>query len=332
MSYIDTEKFSVRLRSKSINPFEKKILIAQLSGSEQEKDFSTPTNCRGYGRIRHFKLDRYPDWSANPLPILPALNALGVPLDEVLRAQVFQNAACNWRCWYCYVDFDRLSANYKVSSYFTAVELIEMYLAQENRPDVIDLSGGQPDLTPEWLLWMMEALEEKGLKDKIFLWSDDNLSNKYFWEFLNRKQRTYITAFPKYARVGCFKGYDETSFSFNTEAHPNLFDQQFEIFKQLIHEGIDMYAYVTFTAIPHNNVAAKMKRFVDKLQDIHPNLPLRTIPLKVEAFTPTQRRLKKQQEKSLSFQYEVHKIWVEELHTRFLLQDINEPIYKVKIR
>jgi len=50
---------------------------------------------------------------------------------------------------------------------------------------MIDLSGGQPDLTPEWIPWMMEELNNRGLTDKVYLWSDDNLSNDYFWKYLS---------------------------------------------------------------------------------------------------------------------------------------------------
>jgi uncharacterized Fe-S cluster-containing radical SAM superfamily protein len=328
---IDTELYSNRLRERAIIPSERKVLIARLSGSKQEKDLTAPVNCRGYGRVRHFKLYRHDDWSPDPLPNLPACKALGYPPEVVLRAQVFQNAACNWRCWYCFVDFNRLSADRRFSEYFTANELIEMYLEEENRPDVIDLSGGQPDLVPEWLLWIMESLRENGLEGKVFLWSDDNLSNKYFWKFLTHNQRKIIARFPKYSRVACFKGYDEASFSFNTLAAPELFNQQFEIYRNLLKEGLDMYAYVTFTAIPHEGLQNAMKRFVDKLQSIHPNLPLRTVPLKIEVFTPTQGRIKQNHEMALAFQYEVHGAWLEQLNKRFSETERNLPICEISM-
>ncbi len=323
---IDTELYSSRLRERVIIPSERKVLIARLSGSGQEKDLTTPVNCRGYGRIRHFRLYKHADWSPDPLPNLPACKALGHPAELILRAQVFQNAACNWRCWYCFVDFNRLSADLRYSEYFTADELIKMYLEEENRPEVIDLSGGQPDLVPEWLLWTMESLSNNGLEGKIFLWSDDNLSNTYFWKFLTAAQRERIARFPKYSRVACFKGYNETSFSFNTLACPELFHKQFEIYRDLLKEGLDMYAYVTFTAIPHEGLHGAMERFVDKLQAIHPNLPLRTVPLKIEVFTPTQGRIKQDHKKALKFQHEVHHAWLEQLSKRFSEAERNLPI------
>ena len=50
---------------------------------------------------------------------------------------------------------------------------------------VLDLTGGQPDLVPEWILWMMCELRARGLERKVYVWSDDNLSNDYFWRFLS---------------------------------------------------------------------------------------------------------------------------------------------------
>lgn len=329
---INTETFSAHLRERAIIPSEKKILIARLSGSKQERDITSPINCEGYGRIRHFRYYKHEDWSPNPLPIVPAAKALGYTPEKVLRAQVFQNSACNWRCWYCFVDFDRLSADLRVSKYFTAGELIEMYLALENRPEVIDLSGGQPDLVPEWVLWTMEVLKQEGLDGKLFLWSDDNLSNKYFWEYLTPKQRIFMAGFPNYSRVACFKGYDELSFAFNTLAAPELFWQQFDIFRGLLEQGFDMYAYVTFTAIPHKGLYTAMERFTDKLQEIHPNLPLRTVPLKIEAFTPTQKRMKPEHEEAMVFQHEVHNTWVEQLQQRFSKDNLSTLISDVPMR
>ncbi len=330
--YIDTASYSARLRSKAILPPEGKLLIARLSGSDQEKDLTAPVNCRGYGRVRHFRLQRYDDWSPNPLPILPAAAALRHPLQEAIRAQVFQNAACNWRCWYCYVDFDRLAADRRVSDYFTADELLDLYLAEPDHPQVIDLTGGQPDLVPEWVLWMMRALRRRGLHETTFLWSDDNLSNRYFWQYLSPAERREIAQYPKYARVGCFKGFDPASFAFNTAAAPEIFEEQFEIFRGLLEEGLDLYAYATFTGLPRPGMEAAMREFVDRLQHIHANLPLRVVPLKVDVFTPTGHRLNNERARALEFQHEVHAAWLGEIAKRFTEAEQAVPINEVRLR
>src|SRR5205814_1911128 len=155
-------------------------------------------------------------WPANPLPVVPACKALRLDVPPMMIAQVFQNAACAWRCWYCFVPYDLLSANPKYSEWFSPEELVRLYLAENERPLVIDLSGGSPDLVPEWTVWMMEALEAAGLASNTFLWTDDNLSTEYLFEKLTKEQITHMQGYRNYGRVCCFKGFDEQSFTFNT--------------------------------------------------------------------------------------------------------------------
>jgi len=303
-----------------------RILIAKITGSKQEEDLTLPVNCNGYGRIRHFRYRPHSGWSSDPLPGQPAAKALKKPFETTLRAQVFQNAACNWRCWYCFVDFNRLSADPAHAAFFTADQLLNMYLEQDDPPEVIDLSGGQPDLTPEWVLWTMESLESLGLAGRVFLWNDDNLSNYYLWECLSRKQIDYMVRFQNYARVGCFKGFDSNSFCFNTLAHPDLFNRQFTIFQKLLQEGFDIYAYVTFTSLPDPQMRSKMEVFVDRLQALHPCLPLRTVPLKVHPFTPLAGRNRPDMETAMQFQQEVHAAWVEQLAGRYSDAERSVPV------
>ncbi len=175
---IDTDALSQRYRAAAVRTDDRRILVTDLRGTQQVHDLSAPPNCDGLGRIRHFRRGTTPGWPANPLPAGPACRFLGLdPGLSILRAQVFQNAVCNWRCWYCFVPFNLLAAHPRHSRWVTADELIELYLREPGRPSVIDLSGGQPDLTPEWVPWTMRALRDRGLEGRVYLWSDDNLSN-----------------------------------------------------------------------------------------------------------------------------------------------------------
>lgn len=326
---IDTDKFSQTLRQRGIDDHGKRVLLTRFTGSEQERDLSLPSNCDGFGRIHHFKRDQGTDWPANPLPIDPAAHHLGLETIDTIRAQVFQNAVCSWRCWYCFVDFKLLAGDSKYSEFKSVSQLIDCYLSQENRPPIIDLSGGQPDLVPEWLLWFADELQRRKLSSSVYLWSDDNLSNDYLWRHLKETEIQRLASYSNYGRVGCFKGFDEESFSFNTKAEPELFNRQFGLMRRLVNAGFDVYGYGTFTS-PHSNlVHRRMSNFLDRLQEeIHPNFPLRLVPLKIVEYSPTSYRMNDRTTASLAAQYDAINAWNEELERRFSAEERAKEIYK----
>jgi uncharacterized Fe-S cluster-containing radical SAM superfamily protein len=314
---INTDVLSDRYRKESIDLDGRRLLITNFHNTDQEKDLSEPANAAGFGRVRHFRRITTPGWPSNPLPIDPACKALGLQSVDIIRAQAFQNASCNWRCWYCFVPFDLLAANRTYSDWLSPGDLIDLYLSQDDPPRVIDLTGGQPDLVPEWIPWMMTELRNRGLDENIYVWSDDNLSNDYFWRFLSDKERELITTYKNYGKVCCFKGFDEESFSFNTAAEPELFDKQFELMKRLMSTGVDLYAYATITTPSTTDLSDHMRRFVDRLQTLDEKLPLRTIPLEIQVFTPVVKRLDETKRCALKNQWIAVEAWLKELEHRF---------------
>lgn len=332
MQSINTDDLSASLRERSIRSEGRQLLISHLDGSAQEVDLSEPPNCNGYGRIRHFHQETPEPWPANPLPMLPAAIRLGLSPEQTSNAQVFQNAACNWRCWYCFVPFNLLAANEAHAGWLTSDQLVALYLAEEARPLVIDCSGGQPDLIPEWVPWMMEALRDRGIDKSVYLWSDDNLSNDYFWRFLAADQKRLVADYPAYGRVCCFKGFNATSFAFNTRAEPSLFERQFHLFERLLSLGIDLYAYATFTAPAEDHLYGDMASFVDRLQAIHPRLPLRLVPLRIETFGVVRPRVRAVHERALLIQEDAVIAWNDELRSRFSDAERRMPMPSVSLR
>jgi len=328
---INTETFSATMREKAIDVANQRLLVTNLRGSQQEEDLSEPANCDGYGRVRHFRRLGSPGWPENPLPIDPASRKLGLQRHDVLKAQVFQNAACNWRCWYCFVPFNLLSASREHSGWLSAAEILDLYEREPDPPAVIDLSGGQPDLTPEWVPWMMREMKRRGLDQSVYLWSDDNLSNDYFWRFLTAEDIALVRGYANYGKVCCFKGFNRESFAFNTAAAPELFDQQFALFRRYIELGIDLYAYATFTAPRETEIEAEMRSFVDQLQAISPNLPLRVVPLDVRAFAPVHERMGVDHHRSLKIQTNAIRCWNMELEHRFSTDLRQQPIYAIPL-
>ena len=314
---INTARTSSLLRKRAVDVEARRLLVSRLAGSDQAADLTVPANCGGFGRVRHFRMTTAAGWPDNPLPIVPACRAFGIDVPEVMTAQVFQNAACNWRCWYCYVPFNLLSADEARSAWLGPDDLVELYKAEPDRPKVLDLSGGSPDLVPEWLPWIMEALTDAGIAAETYLWSDDNLSTHYLFEKLTERQLDTVRAYRMYGRVGCFKGIDEESFTFNTGAMAADFHQQFEIMRSLLQLGIDVYAYVTLTTASSEGIPRRIACFVDALQELDANLPLRTIPLQIRMFSPVGPRLDDSRRLAMDLQNVAVAAWNAEITGRY---------------
>jgi uncharacterized Fe-S cluster-containing radical SAM superfamily protein len=332
---IDTVSFAQAMRARIIRPQSREVLIAKLAGSDQEEDLTLPANCEGLGRVRHFNRIGSRYWPENPLPIDPASRALGLPKADRLQAQVFQNAACAWRCWYCYVPYNLLSGDSSRGRWMTTDALVKLYAAEASPAPVIDLSGGSPDLTPEWIPWMMRSLRDAGLSGKTYLWSDDNLSTDYVFTVLSEEDRRTLIAYENYGRVCCLKGFDEESFSFNTTATPDGFERQFEILASYLKLGIDLYGYVTLTGTDPDAAKSGVPKLMDRLQTLSACLPLRVVPLEIVSFTPTDRRSKvEKRESGLAdrVQKEAIEIWCRELERRYSKSELGLNIADVPIR
>lgn len=319
-----------KIRDKVLNLNEKKVLIANLENTLESKDNYTKINCDGFGRIRVFKnftvhMSLKDKKTRKPL-------YRGHPVVDELRTQVFQLAGCNWRCWYCFVDYKLLSGNPKYGKFFSADELITLYSKDSSRPQVIDLSGGNPDIVPEWCLWTMQSIEKYNLKEKVHIWLDDNLGTDIMWDVLTQEEIKYMASFPNHTRACCFKGYDQNSFEFNTGERKNSFDVQFDVFRRLLKEGFNLYAYVTLTAPEGNCTKEKISTFIDRLQEIHPNLPLRTIPLEIKPYTAMVSRMNSDQEKSLDEQTKAYCYWWEELTERYSTSELEKPYDEILLK
>jgi len=87
--------------------------------------------------------------------------------------------------------------------------------------------------------------------------------------------------------------------------------------KRLVNSGVDTYAYATFTTSSDKEIPSDMTSFVDRLQEIDPNLPLRVVPLEVKVFTPVESRLDEERRASLDNQRIAIEAWENELTNRF---------------
>ncbi len=327
--YIDPDDWSDKLRSKVIDLKSKRLLISRITGSTQEKDASQ-INCQGYGRIRTLKTKPSLGWGKSCVRHRVAYQKLGIPPSEADRCQVYQIAACNYRCWYCYVDFALLVGDPRRSKWFSSKELLEYYLSLPQRPRIVALSGGQPDLTPEWAVWTLKEIDELGIEDQLFVWMDDNLSGDFTFKFLSDDEIELMRR-PTFAKLCGVKGIDPQRFSENTNVLPLFFEMQLETLSKLIQRDIDVYIELTLTSADDSDIDRSISSFLDRLMIIHPNLPLRVNPTEIRPYTPTSGRIDPVRSKALENQYKFNDSWLEELTKRFSTKELTTPQSEISL-
>ena len=175
----------------------------------------------------------------------------------------------------------------------------------------------------------MGQLKQRGLERQVYLWSDDNLSNDYFWQFLSQKDIGLIREYRNYGKVCCFKGFNAESFAFNTGADEGGLERQFSLFQRYLDLKIDLYAYATFTTPKEDKIQSDMSLFIDRLQSISHYLPLRVIPLEIMVFSPVVSRIKHGHSRAMDLQWQALSFWQEELSKRFSNAELTIPVYDV---
>ena len=149
---------------------------------------------------------------------------------------------------------------------------------------------------------------------------------------MSEDQIKMIQNYKMYSRVCCFKGIDAESFSINTNASPDLFQNQFELVKKLIDLNIDLYSYITLTAASGTNFELVIPQFLDSIQNIHELFPLRIVPLQVFEFTPVKPRMNDVFKDFLIGQQKAIDVWMKEMQRRFNSTLLNLPITEINIK
>lgn len=302
------------LRNKAIRLDKKQLLMTKFSGSDQSKDLTLPSNCGDFGRIHHFKEYSSPRWTRNPLPIDPVSAHFGTPKTPIMPVQLFQLSVCNLQCWYCFVDKKLRAGNQKYAGYVSPEQLLESSVT-ENRSKVIVLSGGQPDLVPEYSLWFLQAREKLGLNKSHYIWLDDNLSTDFMWKYLTEEQIAYMAKSEGFGRVGCLKGIDDESTTFNTKEPAGFLDQQIERLGRLQKAGFNQYGYITLTTPNIKDIGDKIAILFDKIQThVGETFPLKIAPLEIFKYNAN---LTDFQNDATENQYRVLDVWNTELQKRF---------------
>lgn len=314
---IDSDRLAINMAPLVGN--DDRVLIADLWGSAEAEDNYTQINCEGLGRVRIFETYAFHADTNDPIENrrTRAFLCQRRITEERVRTQVFQLAGCTWRCWYCYVDEDRLSGNARLGRWLSSNELVELFAKELDPALVLDLSGGQPDLVPLWPVNILRALESHPVLSSVHVRSEDNLTGRLLTEALTIADVEFLSQSQNYTRIGCFKGFSEESFSFNTRALGSLYERQFACAKDILSAGISFFAHATFSFNTTQGLVGQMANFVDRLQEIHVNLPLRVVPLRITPASTWSARDTEQFQKIRETERDAVAAWTSEIISRF---------------
>lgn len=314
------------LRPKMIDLENKKVLLANFSGTDQSRDFAKRHLIGDWARKKIYLKPReknLPDMWKEPAGI--ASRKLNVPPDECNAAFTIQVNGCNLACWFCYVDDENKNACGAKGVWVSAEEILTAFLVEshkfqrhpnpDERVNIIRISGGEVLIVPEIILWLIEAIEKCGLENHLYLWAETNLTTlNIFLEKLSREDIRKITSFRNFGIVGCYKGIDPESYHQNTGANPDTWMNQFLSHRLLVDMGFDVYSYLSptiFLASDDNekDLEGRLKNFLMILQHVvDPAAAGRLYPLEIKSYSPTEHRLTPKRQKALELHQKVREL------------------------
>ncbi len=175
--------------------------------------------------------------------------------------------------------------------YFSVKEIIDYFLKArkkfEEPINVIRISGGEvPTIIPEMILDVYSEMEKI---EESYLWIDTNLSTTKYLEKLESDLKDIMQR-KNVGVVGCFKGVSKEDFSKITGADSQFYENQFETAKLLLDWKTDFYVYLP-ALIYENNIERKTKSFIERLQELNKNLPLRAEVLIIKEYPGAVRNI-----------------------------------------
>jgi uncharacterized Fe-S cluster-containing radical SAM superfamily protein len=202
--------------------------------------------------------------------------------EQYNRLLTVQLGGCNFRCWYCYCDDSLLRGEKLV--YLTAEELVDKFIEQRVKDmasglpsNVLRISGGEPFLAPDLILGCLEEIKKRRLDERIFVWSETNLS-PFLKESVAGKSLVEewtdldkISGYKNFAVHPCVHGITPESLYEVTRVDGKYFEGLIDGLGLLIQHRIDIYP--TFS--PNMCPPEQVESFFQKLLSINRNLPLR---------------------------------------------------------
>lgn len=346
----DPIKLANELRPRMVDLENKKVLLAVLAGTEQQRDLTESRFWEGVFRSKIYT--KAEDMELDPFrgePACIAAEKLTVPGERIVTprecnaAFLGQINGCNLNCWYCYVDRVANSADPQYGKFFSAEEYLIQFLIESRknqnavnsdyRLNILRISGGEVFIVPEIIFWMVEAVERFKLEDHLYVWVDCNLvTGDFYWKYLTEGQRERIRNFKNLGVCVCHKGFDRRTFYETTGAAPKFFDEQIKLHRRLIDEGLDVYSYLYPVTSSTRDLRKRLAIFMDRLrQEVSVYAPLRMATPPIKVYGPTKKRLTPEREKALENQWLAMRIWKEELQKRYTPEQLSLKPHEVPV-
>jgi uncharacterized Fe-S cluster-containing radical SAM superfamily protein len=229
--------------------------------------------------IDDFHFDKYTDvLSDSPLT---AAAKVGSHWEAYKHHVIVQLGVCNFRCWYCYVDYKLLSG--RSTLLVTAEMIMEQFFDQRQKAkangqeyNVLRISGGEPFFAPDLMLSCLKIVKEKGLDSEVCIKTETNLSpllkigtHSFAEEWASLEE---LSRYKNFYVHPTLHGINPDSLHTNSAVNPDLFDKLLEGLQTLLTYKIDFYPSFSSNTISSDNIPG----FFQNLKSINYNLPLRT--------------------------------------------------------
>ncbi len=191
---------------------------------------------------------------------------------------------CNLRCKFCW---SWRYSFYMDKGFYASPQVVYEKLtgiAYRKRYRYVRLSGGEPTITMKHLLQLLELLDETRL---IFILETNGILLGYYKEYAER-----LASYRRIVVRVSFKGTTPEEFERLTGARKEYYEYQFKALENLLDSGLrpgeQVYPAVMLSFSPEENI----RRFLERLAEIHPALPNEIDPEYVILYPHVRKLLK----------------------------------------
>jgi uncharacterized Fe-S cluster-containing radical SAM superfamily protein len=225
-----------------------------------------------------FDFDIYKDvLSDSPVTIAAKMKG---KWEDYNHHAIIQSGVCNFRCWYCYVDYRFLSGRIVVKQ--SAAEVLDQFLSLRDRLEargkqlnVLRISGGEPLLVPDLTLACLEEIRRMSLHTTVCVKTETNLSPLITVD--GRPLVAHWSAFEEFSQHQnfllhpTFHGISGENLNETSAVDPDAFEVICEGLQNLLAYRVDFYPSFGANTVPVNSVVP----FFRWLRKVNTNLPLR---------------------------------------------------------